>query len=102
MHVSVHHCGTHKLDFIHKNFTFVNMSFGDLVRKAFNAEGTERLYFRSVGIHQDPSDMAKSFPHIAQDFQIPECMRSIINGKCVSCCTHWAVCSGWGQEGRAV
>ena len=64
------------LDFVHKNFTFRNMSLMDLMA-AVSGEGggaaAERYFQRSVGVNprKEPSQLPDSFPFLASDVHLP-------------------------------
>eukprot|EP00669_Euglena_mutabilis_P008440 TRINITY_DN3496_c0_g1_i1.p1 TRINITY_DN3496_c0_g1~~TRINITY_DN3496_c0_g1_i1.p1 ORF type:complete len:463 (+),score=97.51 TRINITY_DN3496_c0_g1_i1:203-1390(+) len=72
--VGVHRTGSDRLDFLKKNFQIVQMPFAELLRCTFQSGATEKLYFRSVGAHQTPSDLAGLFPAIGADFVVPPFM----------------------------
>jgi hypothetical protein len=64
------------LDFVHKNFTFRNMSLKDLMAAVSGGGGgaaAERYYLRSVGVNprKEASQLQDSFPFLASDVHLP-------------------------------
>jgi tRNA wybutosine-synthesizing protein 5 len=65
------------LDFINKNYEFITVTFPEFMDKVFteqNENSNDRYYFRSIGENprKDVSDIWRSFPDLATDFDIPE------------------------------
>lgn len=63
-----------------KNFTLRNCSLGELVRRASGAASEDgrappHIYLRAVGrdARREPACLATSFPHLAQEVQLPAC-----------------------------
>ncbi len=65
------------LDFVNKNYEFITVTFPEFMDKVFTEqkeENNDRYYFRSIGENprKDVSDIWRSFPDLATDFEIPE------------------------------
>lgn len=66
------------MDFQTKNFSYVTKPFGELVDQASNGE---RLYLRSLSSSKPselPADIARDFPSIAVDFQLPDELKLVL------------------------
>ena len=75
--VSLHVAADSNLDFLHRNYRFELMPFAEAVAKVFASESSgEQFYMRTLGenARKEVSDIAKSFPTLASEFQVPEFM----------------------------
>lgn len=59
------------VDFRSKNFSYITKPFGEFIDQASNGE---KVYFRSLSSDNPselPANLARDFPSIATDFQLP-------------------------------
>ena len=76
--VIVHHSPSQSMNFHAKNFKYVKQSFGDFLELA--AKGAH-LYLRSISSEkptQKPAVLGEDFPEIANDFQLPAEISSMV------------------------
>jgi tRNA wybutosine-synthesizing protein 4 len=62
------------MDFKSKNFEYVKKKFGDFLDEIENGK---RLYLRSLSLDNpstSPAEIAKDFPSISADFQLPSAL----------------------------
>ena len=78
---------SHYLDFVHKNFSFKNVYFAELLDHVFTTatndeQDRETWYFRSVGMtaraQSDYSSFYRDFPSIASDVKLPASVESVV------------------------
>jgi len=67
------------MDFKSKNFEYVKKKFGDFLDEI---ESGKRLYLRSLSSENpssSPAELAKDFPSISADFQLPPALDFVKN-----------------------
>ncbi|KAL2081139.1 hypothetical protein ACEWY4_022992 [Coilia grayii] len=78
--VKIHVSSVPQMDFLHKNFLYRTLQFGQFVQRASEAKHSEffiseneSYYLRSLGedARKEPADLRKQFPDLAEDFHIP-------------------------------
>ncbi|KAL7881412.1 hypothetical protein AOLI_G00082600 [Acnodon oligacanthus] len=78
--VKIHVSCVPQMDFLHKNFVYRTLPFGEFVHRAaatehqeFFISKDEHYYLRSLGedARKEPADLKKQFPELANDFHIP-------------------------------
>ncbi|KAM8856618.1 LOW QUALITY PROTEIN: tRNA wybutosine-synthesizing protein 5 [Spinachia spinachia] len=79
--VKIHVSTQPQMDFLHKNFAYKTLPFKEFVKRASERKHSdffmcenESYYLRSLGedVRKEPADLSKQFPHLAEDFHIPQ------------------------------
>uniref|UniRef100_A0A8C3AEK1 tRNA-yW synthesizing protein 5 n=1 Tax=Cyclopterus lumpus TaxID=8103 RepID=A0A8C3AEK1_CYCLU len=80
--VKIHVSTVPQMDFLRKNFAYKTLPFCEFVKRASEKKHSdlflcedERYYLRSLG-EDEPADLRKQFPGLAEDFHIPQFFES--------------------------
>ncbi|KAK9457280.1 S-adenosyl-L-methionine-dependent methyltransferase [Dipodascopsis uninucleata] len=85
--IVVHAAESSAMSFEHKNFSYVNMTFGGFIDQVYNNVSKcskKRLYLRSLSSYNPktkPANIYEDFPEIADDFLLPADLKKFIEGK---------------------